>query len=374
MSKELEALDQISDAIEKNNQKHAAEMQKMKQQLEEMQEDVAAGRNSGGRSRGKSLGQQVIDQIQEKKLDLTQMSKGQHQQFVLKTPATMTTANVDAVGSNSIPFSLSDPEFGLARVQRRQPYLMELGNVSPINSMYAQWAEQENPDGSPAPTAEGSDKPMIDWDWVEKSQKVEKIPAFVKTSKEMLSDLPGLRNTIDSELTEVVMLKADDQLLDGDGNTPNLKGLLQFATSYSAPSGMTGIDNYFDKLRAGIAQVGENKFNPSAIVLHPTDLAQMDITKSDDDGHYLSPPFVSANGLISRIPIVTNLGMTQGSFLIGDFSKFIIRIREGLTIDIGYEMDDFTKNLITILAEIRLVCYVKGVHTGAFVVGDFDAS
>ena len=58
----------------------------------------------------------------------------------------------------------------------------------------------------------------------------------------------------------------------------------------------------------------------------------------------------------------------------GDFSKWRVRLREGFNIDMGYDGNDFTKNLITILGEIRLVSYVKGNHTGAFVLGDLQAS
>ncbi len=42
-----------------------------------------------------------------------------------------------------------------------------------------------------------------------------------------------------------------------------------------------------------------------------------------------------------------------------------------MNIQVGYVNDDFTKNLVTILAEMRAVHYVKSNHYGAFVKGDF---
>lgn len=358
-------------------------LQKLSDLFEEMQEDVASNKNRGGRKSFVTPGQAFIDHIVSSKLDIQAYQKSRNMgrvqlevpMMVQKLAGTISTSNVDAVGTNSIPFELADFEFGLTRVQRRQPYLMQLANLSPINTMYAQWAEQENPDGTVTAVTQGSSKPQIDFDWVEKSQKVEKIAAYIKITKEMLSDLPGIRNEIDTELRELVLLKADDDLWDGDGTTPNIKGITQFATAYSAPAGLIDIDNNWDVLRAGIAQVVEQKFAPNYIVMHPTDVAALDMIKGTDE-HYVNPPFKSANGtiIVSGVPIVENLGVDQGSFLVGDFSKWRVRIREGFNIDMGYDGNDFTKNLITILGEIRLVSYVKGNHTGAFVLGDLQTS
>lgn len=350
--------------------------------FEEMREDVLAGKNKNIRQII-SPGEAFIQKMIEQKLDVSKFARESKSSFSTEVPmmvrkiaGTMETGNVDAVGTNSIPFELADFEFGLTRIARRAPYLLSIANVSPISTMYAQWAEQENPDGTVTAVSEGSDKPQIDFDWVEKSAKVEKIAAFIKVTKEMLSDLPGIRNEIDTELRELVLLKADDDLLSGNGTSPNIKGILEYATPFSAPQGLGAlIDNNFDQLRAAIAQVVEQKFIPNYIVMHPTDVAGLDLVKSASDGHYLMPPFKSADGMIiSGVRIIENLGMTQSEFLVGDFTKWRVRIREAFNMDMGYIDDDFKKNLISILGEMRLVSYVKSNHTGAFVTGDLLTS
>lgn len=352
---------------------------KFQTQIEEMQEDVANAKNAKQAANvRKSIGQLFVDAIEKQKFDLQSVFKKGAAHFnveidapVNKVVGTMTTANVDAVGTNSIPFSLADPEFGLTRIVRRAPFLLQLANTSPINTMYAQWAEQENPEGAANETAEGNDKNQVDFDWVEKSQKVEKITAYIKVSKEALADLPGLRNEIDTELQELVLLEADADLWDGDGTTPTIKGITLFATAYSTPAGLTPT-NVSEVIRCAIAKVVANKFMPNYIVMHPTDVAAMDLEKSEDDGHYMLPPFRSADGqVISGVRVVENLGVDQGDFMVGDFTKWKVRIREGFNIDVGLDGDDFKKNLVTILGEIRLVSYVKANHAGAFVFGTF---
>jgi len=353
-------------------------LDKFQTQLEEMQEDVNTSKGSKLKDIRKSIGQLFIEAVEKQKFDLSSTARKGAQHFnvdidapVQKVVGTMSTANVDAVGTNSIPFELADFEFGLTRIARRAPFLLQLANTSPISTMYAQWAEQEGVEGAADETAEGQDKHQIDFDWVEKSAKVEKITAYVKVTKEALADLPGLRNEIDTELQEQVLLAADDDLWDGDGTTPTIKGITEFATAYSTPSGLTPT-NRSEVIRAAIAQVVTNKFMPNYVVLHPVDVAAMDLEKSEDDGHYMLPPFRSADGaVISGVRVVENLGVTLGDFLVGDFTKWRVRIREGFNIDVGLDGNDFTKNLVTIIGEIRLVSYVKANHAGAFVFGTF---
>ena len=149
-----------------------------------------------------------------------------------------------------------------------------------------------------------------------------------------------------------------------------MDGLLNQATAYSAGSfaGTIVAPNNYDVLRTAVAQVVTAEFSPSVIALNPIDVASMELTKSSVDEHY-----VFKNGLsIPGVRIIENNGIDAGEFLVGDFSKLNIRVREGFTIDVGHEGDDFKKNLVTILGEIRLASYVKELHQEAFVFGDFS--
>lgn len=308
-----------------------------------------------------------LDEIKGMKKGWTSLAKDAE----TKTAGTMTTANVDAVGTNSIPYLLSDAEGGMTRIARRSPFITQLCNVGTTNKTYVQWAEQANPDdGAAATTAEGSDKHQTDFDVVEKSQKVEKITAFIKVSTEMLDDLDFIRSEINTELAELIMLKLDEQVFKGDGSTPNLKGITQFAQAVSFGSLIgTVIDpSKMDVVRACIAQIAVNQFTyPTAVVMHPEDAAQMDLEKTDD-GIYVIPPYVTNDrSNIKGVPVVENTGVTAGQFLIGDFTKSNVRIRKNLSISVGYDGNDFSKNLVTILAELRAVHYIKTNHANAFV-------
>lgn len=268
----------------------------------------------------------------------------------------------------------AERESGITRIVRRNPFILELVNVGTIMSNVWEWVEQKNVEGGSAMTAEGALKSQTDFDLVVASANVKKVTAYIKVTKEMLDDVALLRSEIDQELTELINLRIDDQLLNGSGLTVNLTGIVTNATAWGAGAFALSIPEptNYDVLATAINQVRVNLFEPNYIVMHPTDVTKMKLSKASD-GHYVLPPFSSVDGTsVEGIRVVANTGVTIDKFLVGDFSKAGVRFKEGLTINVGYENDDFTKNLVTILAEARLVQRVKSNHYGAFVYGDFS--
>lgn len=268
----------------------------------------------------------------------------------------------------------AERENGITRIVRRNPFVLELVNVGSIMSNVWEWVEQKNLDGGAAMTAEGAAKSQADFDLVLASATVKKVTAYIKVTKEMLDDVQLMRSEIDQELTELINLKIDEQLLSGAGTGNNLTGIITNATAWAAGAFALSIPTptKWDVLRTAINQVRVNLFEPTYIVMHPTDVTAMELSK-DSTGQYIMPPFAAVDGsIVSGIRVVANTGVTIDKFLVGDFNKAGVRFREGLTINVGYENDDFTKNLVTILAEARLVQRVKSNHYGAFVYGDFS--
>jgi len=311
--------------------------------------------------------------LEAKKADLAAMKEksGSSVQFTLKAAGTMAlSTNV----TGQVP--VAEREAGITRIVRRNPFILQLVNVGTIMSNVWEWVEQKNADGGAAMTAEGALKSLADFDLVVASANVKKVTAYIKVTKEMLDDVELMRSEIDQELTELINLKIDDQLLNGTGLTVNLVGINANATAWAAGAFALLIPTptKWDVLRTAINQVRVNLFEPTYIVMHPTDVTGMELSK-DSTGQYVMPPFAALDGtIVSGIRVVANTGVTVDNFLVGDFSKAGVRFKEGLTINVGYENDDFTKNLVTILAEARLVQRVKSNHYGAFVKGVFSTS
>jgi hypothetical protein len=304
------------------------------------------------------------------------------------------TTSVVGIGSG-VPLSLSQYEPGLTRITRRETFIAQLVNVSRIMNEYAVWSEQTNVlPGAANQTAEGAAKTQGSFRWTESKAQVETITYYIKITKRMLDDLSIIENEIRTELMDVLAHKLDQQALAGSGVSPQLKGIISSAQAFANFGSLAPVTpNNYDVIVASLLQVRANGstltsgdgstetyniFTPTDIVMHPADVAVMGLTK-DTLGRYITPYFVQntpegiMNKTIEGLKITENVGMTKGSFLVGDFKKANLRIREDANISIGYENDDFTKNLVTILGETRAVMYVKSNHANAFVTGTFAA-
>lgn len=297
----------------------------------------------------------------------------------MKAAATM------LIGTNytggTIGLTTWDPEF--ARVQRRQPFLRQFLRTRTVGGMYIAWAEMANRDGAADTVVEGAAKPQIDFDIVESSKKVEKIAAWIKTSKEMLADIPYLASEINQELVESVELKLDSQLYDGNGTTPNLTGIKTYAStvSFTGTPFLTangGVPNpnpgRAEAIVATAAVIrAQSFFSPNLAIVNPLDYAMIEMrVNSFGDTSDLAYVRSEGGGLyVGNIRVIENTGVPVGEFVVGDFTKDVLGIREEVNIQVGYVNDDFTKNLVTILAEMRAVNYVKTNHLGAFRKGVF---
>lgn len=345
-----------------------AEVAKQKSQVEEIALRVLELETKGVDKNVVETLETILD-ARKDELSAMKDKSGASVKFTLKAAGTMAeSTNITGI----IP--QGEREAGITRTVRRQPYLLSLVNVGTIMSNLWEWVEQKNPDGGAAMTAEGAAKSQADFDLVLASASVKKVTAYIKVTKEMLDDVQLLRAEIDQELTELINLKIDDQILSGSGSGANLTGITTNATAWAAGAFANAVPSptRADALRVAINQVRVAQFQPNYIVMHPTDVTAMELAK-DSTGQYVLPPFTSTDGtVVSGIPVVANTGMTIDKFLVGDFTKSGVRFKEGLTINVGYENDDFTKNLVTILAEARLVHRVKSNHYGAFVYGDFS--
>lgn len=218
---------------------------------------------------------------------------------------------------------------------------------------------------------EGVAKPVSDPSYKEVSVEVKKVASTVKVSKEMLADLAFVRSEINSDLMAGLDQAFENALINGAGGA-SLNGLLSFAQAFSAGTFANTIPaaNVSDVIRVAKAQIQKENFEPTHVVLNPEDAAKIELTKATDGG-YTYPAFWDRNMMLAGLTVVTSTNIAAGTFLVGDMTKSNVRIRENMSLQVGYVNDDFQRNMVTILAEMRAAHYVKENQVKAFVKGTF---
>lgn len=225
-----------------------------------------------------------------------------------------------------------------------------------------------------APVAEGAKKPQSTLDFAVETLPTRVIAHFIKASRQVMSDNSFLQGIIDGRLRRGLAAVVEKQLLLGDGLGQNLKGLLPNATAF-VPANLAGVTtpNKLDVMRMAMLQTLLAGYNSNGIVMNPLDAAVIALTKDDVGGYLISNPTQAQGGMtLWGIPVVESSSMTADDFLVGDFAQAELYSRWETTVEAGFEMDDFTKNMITILGENRLALGI--VDKLAFIKGDFSTA
>jgi HK97 family phage major capsid protein len=293
------------------------------------------------------------------------------------------------VFGDRVIFGLREP--GIDKVPFRENFIFDL--ITTINggagSNPLSWVELQPVTGAgivgaPGWTAESADKPNMKWQWVENKVTAETLAAVAYITRQATLNWPMLQAEIQNELGREIRDVLDNAVLNADGTGNTILGIASYAKAFSVGTiNAIAVPNDYDVIRAAIAQVRRGGapttkkrggFRPNVVLVSVDKAAEMDLTRGTD-GHYVMPPFTSADGtVIKGVRVIETNFVDDDAFIVGEFSRYLFNFVEGIRIDIGYINDQFIKNQFTIRAELMGMGRVKANEAFAFVKGTFQAA
>jgi len=200
------------------------------------------------------------------------------------------------------------------------------------------------------------------------------VAHYTKITKQLADDAPALAAYINTKMLYGLQNKVEDQIVNGNGTAPQLKGLLATGSYTDASAQLTGAKNLFDLLLLlqGVAETAA--YEPEALVLNPMTWAQLAMEKDSHGRYLLGGPGLAANKSVWGIPVVTSSAVPAGKFIFGNFTQTVtIYDRQQVAVEMtNTNEDDFTHYLYTIRASRRLALAVE-VPAGIF-AGDFKVT
>jgi HK97 family phage major capsid protein len=285
-----------------------------------------------------------------------------------------TTLTTGGSFSNGYPSRFFDE--GTA-MPRRPLRVRDLIPSVPITTSSYEYAKQTLRTNNATTVAETVAKPESAYGWEVLQGTPKVIAHWIPASRQILDDAPQLMGIIDGELRYGLALKEDAQLLAGDGTGENLRGLITAATAYSAPFTITG-QTMLDQVGLAILQATLSDFNPTGIVMHPSDWMRMKLLKDAAGGYLISDPVTGQTGannnmapMLHGLPIALTTSIAVDKFLVGDFAvAATLYDRWAPRVEVSTEHADFfTRNMVAILCEERIGLAIK--QAGALIYGDF---
>tara|TARA_R110002110_G_scaffold107320_2_gene268490 strand:- start:62242 stop:63354 length:1113 start_codon:yes stop_codon:yes gene_type:complete len=200
------------------------------------------------------------------------------------------------------------------------------------------------------------------------SAPVATIGTFLKVSKQALADQPQLMAFLDQRLRQAVRVATETAIISGDGVGYNPLGLTQTGQHVDYSLAVTG-ENELAALRRSKAQLENTDYSPSAYMLNPRDMAEIDLL-TGNDGYLVGQPRAATANNLWQLPVVVSSGVTKGDFLCADLSNMILWDRQSADVSF-YEQnsDDATRNLVTVVATIRVAFTV--LRPAGIVYGQF---
>lgn len=290
-----------------------------------------------------------------------------------KAAATMTFATVNAGSSAFIPTPQVLP--GVVDLVRLQPTFWDYLIKGRTNSAAIVWVNKSDKQGNATFIGEGVLKPLASFSLTTETSLAKKVAERMKASTEILEDIDRMADMIEQELRFEVMTAVSAALLTGTLSSTVPAGITTIASAYTLVGMSVSNPNNFDAIRAAVAQLRSlNFFGNVVAFMNPIDVANMELSKADDSGVYMLPPFTSADGTrISGVRVVEDNAIPVGQLLVADLTKFKVLIYKDFTVAWGWENDDFSKNLVTVIGEMRIHSYHSANHAGAFLYSSLTA-
>lgn len=260
---------------------------------------------------------------------------------------------------------------GIITQPNRTLTIRDILTVIPTTQGSIEYVKETGFANKAAAVAEGATKPESNLTFALETAPVRTIAHWIQASKQILDDVPALLAYIEARMTYGLDVVEEDQLLSGDGTGANITGFLAQATPFDTGRSKTG-DTRIDTVRRAMTQVTLAEYRSDAILLHPDDWEQIELTKTDDGAYVWANPAGLLGPRLWGLPVIVTTALEPGEFVVGAFGlAATLWDRETTVIDLSTDdRDNFIKNMLTIRAEKRIALTVE--RPEALVYGEFD--
>lgn len=311
----------------------------------------------------KSFEQTISEALLENSDNLAKFERKETKNLVieLKAVGDMSTANVTGgsrYGQVFAPEIIMNPN--------RKVHMSDIlpgGSIGAGNS-FTFMRENGNGEGAIAPTAEGATKPQFDLDLVEATVQVETVAGWMRVTRKAMNNIAGFTSYLSARLPEKFQNVLDNQILYGNGATPNLKGILAAGNFVASTS--TLADKLIEKLITDVGVLEDTyERDATGILLRPVDYYNFFKNKATGSGEYDLPmgvTFVGNQMYLFGIPVYKSTAITAPDYVVGDFAMGAqLLTQEGMRIEF-FDQDgtNVRENKVTVRIEGNYALPVYG--------------
>ena len=224
-----------------------------------------------------------------------------------------------------------------------------------------------------AAVAEGATIPESTAKWATYTMALQKVGVTIPVSEEFTYDDRMFVTEVENFLRNDVSVKIDTDLINANGTAPNINGLINQATAYTAAaSGITDASIYdlIVDVKRSITSAFGSKYAPDFALMNITDINKM-LLKKDVNKQYVAPPFSqNSNGvgefIVAGIRVIECNAITANQMVLGDSRYAKIYEEPGFVVATGYDGSDWSNDMMTLKARKRLNLLLRTVDRTGF--------
>jgi HK97 family phage major capsid protein len=360
-----------NEAFEKKSAEIQVKLDELDKMRKEHEEREAKRGTSFGQAETKSFNQHLGEAITEATDDIAKFERREKKSLIIEMKAVGDmTVSANYTGGTTF---LANQKPGIIQNPARKLHVRDIPALpkgTTTGTRFDYLKENGAGEGAIAPVAETGTKPQIDLDLIEATAPVEVIAGWLRISNKMLNNVPGLVSFLQARLLEKLLIVEDDQLINGNGTSPNISGILDTG-NFTAAAGAATVN--IEQLVQAISQLEELERTADGILLRPSDFWAMALTKASGSGEYDLPgivTFVDNQLRIAGVPAYRTTAMTVDKFIVGDFGMGAMLLQRSAP-RIEFFREDGTnvrENKVTVRIEEEIAFPIFG--SDYFIYGD----
>ena len=252
----------------------------------------------------------------------------------------------------------------------QRPMVTDLIPSGETNQNAIPYMEETTSTNAAAETAEKDASPESALAFTEKSSAVAEIRTYLPVTEIALEDAPMMSSVIDNRLGLFIRMRRETQIISGDGNAPNLRGLMNIVGKQTQAKGGDPTPDAFYKAMT-LIQTG-SFLDPTGIVINPLDWEPIRLLKTTDGVYIWGSPSEAGPERMWSLPVVKTTAQTQNTGLVAAFDAAMqLFFRKQISIQISNSHSDyFIRHQLAVRASERValvvyrpaaICTVTGI-------------
>lgn len=353
LTEHADALKQFKDTIDERMKQHGESIEKVAVQVDKMEEKGVRMRTGAPGANKKSVVEAVKSVVASPAFvefrDKNLVTTGPMEMAIGLKALTSLQGSAEA---SPVGYDVERDVLALQTPNQVPLHVLDVLTMRPTTSNTVGFPIIDFAEGSDAgyQEGEGTEKTEAELASFWREASIVTIAVHTTLSKQVMDDAEGMADAVQNLLRYKLARKTDSQLVSGDGAKFHIHGLMPQATVFAAT-----VPKAADRIGQAAATMAADGYQPRVAFLNPLDYFAI-ASERDADGRYVAGGWASpVNSPIYNMQPVLTSTMPVGTALVFDPAVATIRLRQAPTVEASrMHNGNFTKNLITILAELRL--------------------